>query len=187
MSVEYGISTKLLEILKEIAPGTTRAVVVAGGLGAPGGIGQFTAIRDAAPSFGVEVTALDLRDREGVHPTIVALARERNGGLIVPVSALAMARREEIIALAAQHALPAVYGRRVYVTGGGLISYGPAMIDLYRRAASYVDRILKGEKPADLPVQAPTKYETVINLNTAKTLGLAVPPNLLAVADEVIE
>ena len=128
-----------------------------------------------------------MRDRDGVQPAIIAFAREPNGGLIVPVSALAVARREEIIVLAARHALPAVYGLRAFVSGGGLISYGPVMIDLYRQAASYVDRILKGEKPADLPVQAPTKYELVINRKTAQALGLTVPPSLLARAADLIE
>jgi putative ABC transport system substrate-binding protein len=170
MSVEYRISTKLLELLKEIAPRTTRVAVTRGGPN-PGAIGQYAAIQGAAPSFKVELSPVDLGDLEESQRTLTAFAREPNGGLIVPQSALASVRREQIIKLAAQQSLPAVYGARSFVTSGGLISYGPVTIDLFRQAASYVDRILKGEKPADLPVQAPTKYETVLNLKTAKALG----------------
>ena len=140
-----------------------------------------------APSFGVELSPIDVRDAGEIERAIAAFARAPNGGLIVTASPAAIAHRELIIALAARHRLPAVYPYRFFVTGGGLISYGPDQVDQYRRAAGYVDRILKGEKPADLPVQAPTKYELVINLKTAKALGLEVPPTLLARADEVIE
>ena len=140
-----------------------------------------------APSLGVEVSPINVRDAGEIERAVTAFAREPNGGLIVTASALANVHRDLIITLAARHKLPAVYSGRYFVTGGGLISYGPDSIDQYRRAAGYVDRILKGEKPADLPVQAPTKYELVINLKTAKALGLDVPPTLLARADEVIE
>ena len=141
-----------------------------------------------APSLGVEVSPVDVRDAGEIERAVAAFAREPNGGLIVTASALsAITHRELIITLAARHRLPAVYSDRYFVTGGGLISYGPDLVDPFRRAAGYVDRILKGEKPADLPVQAPTKYELVINLKTAKALGLEVPPTLLARADEVIE
>jgi putative ABC transport system substrate-binding protein len=188
MSVEYRISTKLLELLKEIAPRTTRVAVISDGPDRnPGAIGQYAAIQGAAPSFKVELSPVDLRDLEEFQRSLTAFASEPNGGLIVPQSALAAVRRDLIIKLAAQQALPAVYGGREFVTSGGLISYGPVTIDLFRQAASYVDRILKGEKPADLPVQAPTKYEMIINLKTAKALGLQVPPTLLARADDVIE
>ena len=140
-----------------------------------------------APSLGVEVSPVNVRDAAEIERAVAAFARSANGGLIVTASALAVVHRDLIIALAARHKLPAVYSDRYFVTAGGLISYGPDLIDQYRRAAGYVDRILKGEKPADLPVQAPTKYELVINLKTAKALGLDVPPTLLARADEVIE
>ena len=186
MQFEYSMSAKWLELLKEIAPGVTRAAVIRDPA-ITAGIGQFGAIQTAAPSAGVEVSAVNMRDADEIERAIAAFARSSNGGLIVTGSTLALLHRDLIIALAARHRLPAVYWNRVYVTGGGLISYGPDPIDQYRRAASYVDRILKGEKPADLPVQAPTKYELVINLKTAKTLGLDVPQSLLARADEVIE
>jgi putative ABC transport system substrate-binding protein len=140
-----------------------------------------------APSFGVEVSPIDVRDAGEIERTVTAFARSKNGGLIATGSSLTILHRELIITLAAQHRLPAVYWNRFYVTGGGLISYGVDSIDPHRQAAGYVDRILKGEKPADLPVQAPTKYELVINLKTAKALGLTVPPSLLARANEVIE
>ena len=153
----------------------------------PAGIGQWGAIQSVAPSFGVELTPISVRDPGEIERAVAAFARSTNGGLIVTASASAIVHRDLIIALAARHRLPAVYFNRMYATGGGLISYGPDTIDQYRRAAGYVDRILKGEKPADLPVQAPTKYELVINLKTAKALGLDVPPTLLARADEVIE
>ena len=183
---EYGISAKWLELLKEIAPRVTRAAVLRDPAIAAG-IGQFGAIQSVAPSFGVEVSPVDVRDAGEIERAIAAFARSSNGGLIVTASALAVVHRDLIITLAARHKLPAVYSCRFFVTAGGLISYGPDSIDQYRRAAGYVDRILKGEKPADLPVQAPTKYELVINLKTAKALGLDVPPSLLARADEVIE
>ncbi len=183
---EYGISVKWLELLKQIAPGVTRAAVIRDPA-VTAGIGQFGAIQAVAPSFGVEVSPVNVRDAGEIERAVAAFARSPNGGLIMTASALSVVHRDLIIALAARHKLPAVYWQRFYVTGGGLISYGPDLIDQYRRAAGYVDRILKGEKPADLPVQAPTKYELAINLKTAKSLGLAVPPALLAQADEVIE
>ena len=151
------------------------------------GTGQLGAIQSVAPSFGVELRPLNMRDASEIERAVTAFAQSSNGGLIVTGSALATVHRDLIIALAARHRLPAVYAVRFFVAGGGLISYGPDSIDPYRRAASYVDRILKGEKPADLPVQVPTKYELLINLKTAKALGLDVPPTLLARADEVIE
>jgi putative ABC transport system substrate-binding protein len=183
---EYGISGKWLELLKQISPGVTRAAVIRDPA-ITGGIGQFGAIQSAAPSLGLEVNPVNVRDAAEIERAVAAFARTPNGGLIVTGSALAVVHRELIIALAARHKLPAVYFRRQFVTDGGLMSYGPDIIDQYRRAAGYVDRILKGERPADLPVQAPTKYELVINLKTAKTLGLTVPDTLLARADAVIE
>jgi putative ABC transport system substrate-binding protein len=183
---EYGISGKWLELLKQISPGVTRAAVIRDPA-ITGGIGQFGAIQSAAPSLGLEVNPVNVRDAAEIERAVAAFARTPNGGLIVTGSALAVVHRELIIALAARHKLPAVYFRRQFVTDGGLMSYGPDIIDQYRRAAGYVDRILKGERPADLPVQAPTKYELVINLKAAKALGLEVPPTLLARADEVIE
>jgi putative ABC transport system substrate-binding protein len=151
------------------------------------GIGQFAAIQGASPSFGMELSPIDVRDAGEIERAVAAFARESNGGLIVTASSGAAVHRELIIMLAARHRLPAVYPFRYFVTDGGLISYGPDLNDQYRRAAGYVDRILKGEKAADLPVQAPTKYELAINLKTAKALGLTVPPSLLARADQVIE
>jgi len=151
------------------------------------GTGQLGAIQSVAPSFSVELTPVNVRDAGEIERAVTAFARGSNGGLIVSASGLAIVHRELIVALAARHKLPAVYFQRFFVTPGGLISYGPETIDPHRRAASYVDRILKGEKPADLPVQAPTKYELVVNMKTAKTLGIQVPPSLLARADEVIE
>jgi len=151
------------------------------------GIGQLAVIQAAASSFGVEVRPVSVRDADEIERAVTAFARSSNGGLIVTASALALVHRNLIVTLATRHKLPAVYYRRLYVTDGGLISYGPDFTDQFRRAASYVDRILKGEKPADLPVQAPTKYELVVNLKTAKALGLEVPSMLLARADEVIE
>ena len=183
---EYGLSGKWLELLKEIAPSVTRAAVLRDPA-VSAGIGQFGAIQSVAPSVGVEVSPVNVRDAGEIERDVAAFARGANGGLIVTSSALAAFHRDLIITLAARHRLPAVYYLRVFVTSGGLISYGPDLIDQYRRAAGYVDRILKGEKPADLPVQAPTKYELVINLKTAKALGLEVPTTLLARADEVIE
>ena len=151
------------------------------------GTGQFGAIQSTAPSLGVDVTPVNVRDASEIERAVVAFARSPNGGLIVTGSALAVVHRILIITLAARHKLPAIYFERNFVTSGGLISYGPDYLDQFRRAASYVDRILKGEKPADLPVQAPTKYKLVMNLKTAKELGLTMPPTLLATADEVIE
>ncbi len=185
ISLEYSLSGKWPELLKEIAPSVKRAAVLRDLLSA--GIGQFGAIQNAAPSLGIEVSPINLRDAGEIERAVAAFARTPNGGLIVTGSTSTSIHRGLIIALAAQHKLPAVYSNRFFVTDGGLISYGPDFVDQYRRAAGYVDRILKGEKPADLPVQAPTKYELAINLKTAKSLGLTVPPSLLARADEVIE
>jgi putative tryptophan/tyrosine transport system substrate-binding protein len=183
---EFGFSAKWLELLKQIAPRVTRVAVMRDP-SQTSGPAMLAAIQAVAPSFGVELSAIDVRDAGEIERSVAAFARESNDGLIVVPNPAANARRELIMMLAAQHRLPAVYGLRYYVTGGGLMSYGPDQIDQYRRAAGYVDRILKGEKPADLPVQTPTKYELVINLKTAKTLGLAGPPTLFAIADEVIE
>jgi putative ABC transport system substrate-binding protein len=183
---EYGMSGKWLELLKEIAPGVKRVAVLRDAAIASG-TGQWGAIQSVAPSFGVELTALNMRDAQEIERVVTAFAQFPSGGLIVAGSALATVHRDLIIGLAARHRLPAVYANRFSVTGGGLMSYGPDSVDPYRRAAAYVDRILKGEKPADLPVQAPTKYELVINMKTAKALGLEVPATLLARADEVIE
>ena len=183
---EYSMSAKWLELLKEVAPRVTRVAVIRDPAIAAGA-GQYGAIQSAAPSFGVEARPVNVRDPGEIERAVAAFARTPNGGLILTASALASVHRELIIALAARHKLPAVYTGRLFVASGGLISYGPDRIDPYRRAAAYVDRILKGEKPADLPVQAPVKYELAINLKTAKALGLAVPPTLLARADEVIE
>jgi putative tryptophan/tyrosine transport system substrate-binding protein len=183
---EYSMSGKWLELLKEIAPRVTRAAVLRDPVFASG-IGQFGAVQIVAPSLGVELSLVDVRDAGEIERAVTAFASGLNGGLIVTGSALAVVHRQPIIALAAQHRLPAVYSARLYVTAGGLISYGPDLRDQFWRAAGYVDRILKGEKPADLPVQTPTKYETVLNLKTAKALGLDVPPSLLVRADEVIE
>ena len=183
---EYGLSGKWLELLKQIVPSITRAAVLRDPAIASG-IGQFAAVQTVAPSLGVELTPVDARDAPEIERAVAAFARSGDSGLIVTPSPVASRHRELITALAARHKLPAVYAFRFYVTAGGLISYGPDTIDQYRRAAAYVDRILKGEKPADLPVQAPTKYELVVNLKTAKALGLTVPDSLLARADEVIE
>jgi putative ABC transport system substrate-binding protein len=184
--LEYGQSGKWLELLKEIAPRITRAAVLRDPAIASG-IGQFGAVQAVAPSLGVELTPVDVREAPQIEHTVTSFARSPNGGLIVTPSPSASRHRDLILALAARHRLPAVYAWRYFVTAGGLICYGPDSIDEYRQAAGYVDRILKGEKPADLPVQAPTKYELVINLKTARALGLDVPPTLLARADEVIE
>jgi ABC-type uncharacterized transport system substrate-binding protein len=183
---EYATSAKWLELLKEIAPSVTRAAVIRDPA-ITTGIGQWGAIQTAAPSFGVEVSPVNVRDAGEIERAATAFARSSNGGLIVTGSALAGIHRDLIITLAARHKLPAVYFERSFVAAGGLVSYGPDIVDQYRRAAGYVDRILKGEKPGDLPVQAPTKYELAINLKTAKTLGLDVPATVLARADEVIE
>jgi putative ABC transport system substrate-binding protein len=183
---EYVISAKWLELLKDIAPQLKRVAVLRDAAIAAG-IGQLAVIQAAGPSFGVEVRPVGVRDADEIERALTAFARSSNGGLIVTGSVLAAVHRKLIIALAARDRLPAVYPYRYFATSGGLISYGPDTIDPFRRAAGYVDRILKGEKPADLPVQAPTKYELVINLKTAKALGLTVPDSLLALADEVIE
>ena len=185
LQFEYGLSGKWLELLKQIAPGVTRAVIMRDPT-APTGTGQFGAIQSVAPSVGVEVNPAGMRDAREIERAIAAFARGSNGGLIVTGSALAQLHRDLIITLAARHKLPAVYFERFFVAAGGLISYGPDLVDQFRQAAGYVDRILKGEKPADLPVQAPTKFELVINLKTAKALGLNVPTSLLATADEVL-
>ena len=183
---EYSMSGKWLELLKEIAPRVTRAAVLRDPAVASG-IGQFGAVQIVAPSLGVQVSPVDVRDAGEIERAVTAFARGLNGGLIVTAGALTISHRQPIIAFAARHKLPAVYPASFHVTAGGLISYGPDVIDQFRRAAGYVDRILKGEKPADLPVQAPTKYELVINLKTAKALGLDIPQSVLARADEVIE
>jgi putative ABC transport system substrate-binding protein len=183
---EYGISGKWVELLKQIAPSVRRAAVIRDPT-ITAGIGQFGAIQSIAPSLGVEVSPINVRDAGEIERSIEAFSRSANGGLIVTASALAIVHRELIISLAARYKLPAVYYQRGHVEAGGLISYGPDLVDQYRQAASYIDRILKGEKPADLPVQAPVKYETVINLKTAKALGIVLPPTVLARADEVIE
>jgi ABC-type uncharacterized transport system substrate-binding protein len=184
--MEFGMSGKWLELLKQIAPRLTRAAVLRDPANIAS-VGQFGAIQAVAPSLGVDLTPVDVRDAGAIERGITAFARGPNGGLISTPSPSADVQRNLVIALAARHRLPAVYPFRYFVTGGGLISYGPDRVDQYRRAAGYVDRILKGEKPADLPVQAPTKFELVVNLKTAKALGLTVPPSLLARADEVIE
>jgi putative tryptophan/tyrosine transport system substrate-binding protein len=183
---EYSTSGKWLELLKQIAPGVTRAVVIRDPA-EPSMIGQFAAIQSGAASFGVEVIPVNVRDAAEIERSIGAFARGSNVGLIVLVGSATTRHRELIITHAARYRLPAVYPYRYFVTDGGLISYGPDPVDQFRRAAGYVDRILKGEKPADLPVQAPTKYELVINLKTGKALGLDLPPTLLALADEVID
>jgi putative ABC transport system substrate-binding protein len=183
---EYGMSGKWLELLKQIAPTVTRAAVLRDPT-IVSGIGQFAAVQAVAPSLGVDLNAVDVRDADEIERAVTAFARSSNSGLIVTANALATRHRDLIIALAARHKLPAVYSARYFAAAGGLISYGPDFVEQYRQAAGYVDRILKGEKPAEMPVQAPTKYEIVINLKTAKSLGLTVPPSLLARADEMIE
>jgi ABC-type uncharacterized transport system substrate-binding protein len=186
MQFEYSLSGKWLELLKQIAPGVTRAAVLRDSA-LTSGIGQFAVIQSVAPSVGVEVRPINVREAGEIERTVATFARSPNGGLVVTSSALAVRHRELLIALAARHKLPAVYYRRYFVASGGLVSYGYDLVDQYRRAAAYLDRVLKGEKPADLPVQAPTRYELVINLKTAKALGLDVPATVLARADEVIE
>jgi len=186
ITFEYSLSGKWLELLKQIAPGVTRAAIIRDSALAAG-TGQFGAIQSVAPSLGVEVNPVNVRDAGEIERAVAAFARTANGGLIVTGSSLAFVHRELLVTLAARHKLPAVYYARSFVAGGGLISYGPDLTDQFRRAAGYVDRILKGEKPADLPVQAPTKYELVINMKTAKALGLDIPATVLARADEVIE
>jgi putative ABC transport system substrate-binding protein len=183
---EYDLSAKWLELLKEIAPEVRRVAVLCDPA-AMTGIGQFAVIQSVARSFGVDVSPLNLRDPGETERAVTAFASSNNGGLIVAASALATVQRALLIELAARHRLPAVYFERTFVASGGLISYGADLEDGFRRAASYVDRILKGEKPADMPVQAPTKYDLVVNRKTAKALGLTIPPAVLARADEVIE
>ena len=183
---EYNLSAKWLELLKEIAPSITRIAVIRDAE-ITAGVGQFAVIQSAASALRMNVRAISMRNAVEIERAITSFARAPNGGLILTGSALAVVHRELIISLAARYGLPAVYYRRYFVVSGGLVSYGPDTIDQYRRAAEYVDRILKGEKPANLPVQAPTKYELAVNLKTAKALGLDVPASVLARADEVIE
>ena len=185
-SFDWGVSAKWLELLKQTAPGVTRVAVLRDATQGSGN-SQFAVIQSAAPSLRVEVKPVNMPDAGEIESAVTAFARSPGGGLIVAAGPAATRHRDLIVKLAARHRLPAVYYERFFVAGGGLISYGPDFVDQYRRAAGYVDRILKGENPADLPVQAPTKYELVINLKTAKTLGLTVPPSLLATANEVIE
>jgi putative tryptophan/tyrosine transport system substrate-binding protein len=186
MNFEFSLGGKWLELLKQIAPGVTRAAVLRDAAQGSG-TSQFAAIQAVAPALRVEVNPVTVRDAPEIERAVAAFARSPNGGLIVTGSPLAIFHHNLIVTLAARHKLPAVYFERFFVAAGGLVSYGPDRIDQFRRAAGYVDRILKGEKPADLPVQAPTKYQLVINLKTAKALGLTIPPSLLATADEVIE
>jgi putative ABC transport system substrate-binding protein len=186
MMFEYSLCGKWLELLKQIAPGLTRAAVLRDPAIAAG-IGQFAVIESVAPSAGMEVSPVNVSDAGEIERGVTAFARSANGGLIVTPSAQAIVHHDLIITLAARHNLPAVYSERTFAAAGGLISYGPNYIDQYRQAAGYADRILKGEKPGDLPVQAPTKYELAVNLKTAKALGLTIPPSVLARADEVIE
>ena len=183
---EYSIGGKWLDLLKQIAPGVTRVAVLRDPV-ISGGLGQFAAVQSAASSFAVEVTAINMRDTTEIERAIMSFATGSGGGLIVTASPLAVVHRGFILTLAARQKLPAIHFERAFVAEGGLISYGPDFVDQYRRAAGYVDRILKGEKPADLPVQAPTKYELAINLKTAKVLGITVPNTLIGRADEVIE
>jgi putative tryptophan/tyrosine transport system substrate-binding protein len=187
MLSEYSFSGKWLELLKEIAPGVTRVAVFRDTTANVTGLAQFGVIQAMAPALRVEVNPINLRDADEIERAVAAFARTPNGGLILTASGAAIRHRDLVVALAAGHKLPAVYWERFFVAAGGLASYGADLVDNYRRAAVYVDRILKGEKPADLPVQAPVKYELVINLKTAKALGISVPATLLARADEVIE
>jgi putative ABC transport system substrate-binding protein len=186
MQFEYSLTAKWPELLKEIAPGLKRAAVLRDAA-SPSGIGQFAVIQYVAPLAGVEVSPIDLHDAGEIERSIAAFARSPDAGLILTAGALSAVHRNLVITLAARHKLPAVYSNGEFVTGGALISYGPNFVDQYRRAAAYVDRILKGDKPADMPVQAPTKYELFINLKTAQALGLTVPPTLIARADQVVE
>ena len=186
MQFEYTLSGKWLELLKEIAPQVRRAAVLRDPV-LPAGIGQFAVIQAVAPSLGIDVSAISVRDADEIERGVAKFTSRPNGGLILTASGLAVVHHDLIIALAARYKLPAVYYRRYYVSSGGLISYGYDVIQQFRGAAGYVDRILKGEKPADLPVQAPTKYELVINLKTAKAIGLDLPASVLARADGVIE
>src|SRR5262245_34730364 len=186
LSYEYGMSGKWLELLKQIAPGVTRAAVVRDAAIAAG-IGQWAAIQGAAPSLGIDVIPVNVRDAGEIERAVADFARSANGGMVVTGSALAVTHRKLLVALAARHKLPTVYWSRLPVGDGGLISYGPDLIDQFRRAAGYIDRILRGEKPADLPVQAQTKYQSAVNLKHGKVLRLELPPAVLARADEVIE
>ena len=186
LQFEYSLAGKWLELLREVAPELKRVGVIRDP-GAPAGIGQWAVIQAAAQPLGIELMSVDPRGAATIERSLTAVARVPNAGLIAVVSAAGQLHRELVATLSAKHRLPTVYPYRFFVTGGGLISYGPDLVSQYRRAAGYVDRILKGEKPADLPVQAPTKYELVINLKTAKALGLEVPTSLLVRADEVIE
>jgi putative ABC transport system substrate-binding protein len=183
---EYGLAAKWLELLKEIAPRVTRAAVVRDAA-TPQGVGLFAVIRGASSALSMELRPVDVRNADEIERGITAVARDGNGGLIVTASGLAIVHRDLIITLAARHKLPAIYFQHYFVHAGGLVSYGPDPVEPHRQAAQYVDRILKGENPGDLPVQAPTKYQLTINLKTAKALGLEIPPSLLARADEVIE
>jgi putative ABC transport system substrate-binding protein len=186
MTFEYSVSAKWVELLKQMAPGVTRAAILRDPA-TTAGVGQFAVIQSAAPSLGIDVSPVDVRDAGAIERSVTAFARTWNGGMIVTTSAPSRVHAQLIIALAARNKLPAVYYRRQYVTEGGLVSYGYDIYEQYRRAPGYIDRILKGENPANLPVQLPTRYELVINLKTAKALGLSVPATLLARADEVIE
>jgi putative ABC transport system substrate-binding protein len=186
MSYEFSVAAKWLELLKQVAPSVTRAAVLLDPTN-PSGIGQFAVIQAAAPLLRVEVSPVNLRDADEIERPVAAFAHASDGGLIVTSVAASQRHRNLIIMLAARHKLPAVYWERFFVAGGGLVSYGLDRTDRYRQAAGYIDRILRGEKAADLPVQAPSKYETVINLKTAKALGLTIPETLLATADEVIQ
>ena len=183
---EYSLCGKWLELLKEIAPGVTRAAMLRDAAD-PSGIGELAAIQSVAPAIGLDVSPLNMGNAAEIERAVAVFAQTANGGLIVSSSALTVVHRDLIITLAARHKLPAVYFQRFFVASGGLVSYGPNFLDQFRRAAGYVDRILKGEKPADLPVQAPTKYELVVNLKTAKALGLVIPQAMISRADEVIE
>jgi len=185
MMFDYSLSGKWVELLKQVAPGVTQVAVLRDPSSA--GVGQFAVIQAVAPSLGLEVSSMNVSDAREIDRAVTAFAREPNGGLIVTAGPLTVVHRDLIVILAARHKLPAIYFDRTPVAGGGLMSYGPDLVGQFRQAASYVDRILKGEKPASLPVQAPNKYELVINLKTAKALGILVPPTLLARADEVIE
>jgi ABC-type uncharacterized transport system substrate-binding protein len=186
MLFDYSLSGKWLELLKQVAPNVTQAAVLRD-TSSSAGVGQFAVVQAVAPSLGMEVSTISVRDVREIDRAVTAFAREPNGGLIVTAGPSTVVHRDLIVSLAARHKLPAVYFDRTPVISGGLISYGPDVVSQFREAAGYVDRILKGEKPANLPVQAPNKYELVINLKTAKALGLEVPPMLLARADEVIE
>jgi len=186
MGVEYSVSGKLLDLCKAVVPGLRRVAVVRDPT-STGGIGQYAVLVAAAPSLGLELTSIDVRDPGEMERSIAAFAAAPDGGLIAPANALVSFHRETIIATANRHRIPAVYSARQFTARDGLMSYGPVVIDLWRAAAGYVDRILRGAKPADLPVQTPTKYELVINLKTAKAIGLDIPPNLLSIADELTE